>query len=89
MANFPVGRDEVYEALMNQIMSCRKELILVFKELQSNTESYPLLNQTQLIDWFKMINVISGNFTILDFQIIFKEVKIGGVKIKHLQQSQK
>ena len=44
MVNFPVGRDEIYEALIREMILSKRELMLVFKELQSNTESYPLLN---------------------------------------------
>jgi len=58
------------------------ELMTTFRELQSRTKTYPLLNSVQLTEWFRNINVISNNFPEFEFHAAYKELGATSDKAK-------
>jgi hypothetical protein len=58
--HFPYGREELFNGLIYEMQQSTRELMAIFRELQSNTESFPLLNSVQLIEWFKNVNIINN-----------------------------
>ena len=53
-----------------------QELLIVFKRLQTVSDTFPLLSYFCILDWVKQIGITADNFTSAQFTQIFEEVKI-------------
>jgi hypothetical protein len=53
-AMFRHGHESIYLQLVDELKHWSVELIAIFKELQSNsdTTTFPLLNSVQMLEWF-------------------------------------
>jgi hypothetical protein len=56
---FSYGREELYDALVFELKQYSRELSAIWKELQSQSETFPLLNSVQLMEWLKFVNIVS------------------------------
>lgn len=75
IAMFRNGHEDLYAALIYELKQFSREIMTIYKELLSNSESFPLLNSVEILQWCTNLKIIDGSFQANDFYAIFKEVK--------------
>ena len=57
-------------------MKHAQELLIVFKRLQTDSTTFPLLDYFCILGWIKQIGITAENFTTTQFTQIYEEIKI-------------